>query len=93
MPVTSIIPMLLRAPAPGPRAKDQRQMVHHRGCGHEDGAQPCGGSLNDSFQFVPPLLLELVGELHDQDAVLRDQTDQRDQPRTSARASSRAVAH
>src|SRR6266403_426409 len=43
MPLTSMIPMLLRAPAPGPRAK-------------------------------------MSGELHDKDAVFRNQPNERDQP-------------
>ena len=47
---------------------------------HQDRAQPRAGGLDDRGELVLARLLQVVGELHDQDAVLRHQADQRDQP-------------
>ena len=48
--------------------------------GHQDRPQTRFGSLDDRGQLVPSRLLQVVGEIHDQNAVLRDQADQGDQP-------------
>ena len=81
MPLTSMMPMLLRAPAPGPGREDEREVADDGGRGrHQDRAQPRAGRLDDRRELVLARLLKVVGELHDQDAVLRHQADQRDQP-------------
>ena len=46
---------------------------------HQNGAQSRDGRLDDRAELVQPCLLQVVGELHDEDAVLRYQSDQRDQ--------------
>ena len=47
---------------------------------HQDRTEPCDGRLDDRRELVQPCLLEVVRELHDQDAVLGYQSDERDQP-------------
>ena len=47
--------------------------------GHHDGAQAHGGGLQRGLAQFHALIAQLVGELHDQDAVLRRQADQDDQ--------------
>src|SRR3546814_14073908 len=51
----------------------------HGAGGHQDRPQPQGGRLDRGIELGPALVLQLVGELYDQDAVLGDQADQRDQ--------------
>src|SRR4051812_4513333 len=50
-----------------------------RGRGHHDGPQSRARSFDHSGELVLARLLEVVSELHDQDAVLRYQSHQRDQ--------------
>ncbi len=66
-----------------PRARGQRQRdrpQHHRPRGHQDGPQPQARRPLHRVKLLQPLLTQLVGELHDQDAVLGDQPHERDQP-------------
>ena len=80
MPVTSTMPMLLRASAPGPDDEHQRQVTEHgRRRRHQHRPQPRQRRLADRVELREPARLQRVRELHDQDAVLRDQADQRDQ--------------
>ena len=44
------------------------------------GRRRVRGRFDDGVEFVAALLLELVGKLHDQDAVLGDEADERDEP-------------
>jgi len=46
---------------------------------HQDRPEPRLGGLDDRLDLVASLLLQLVGELDDQDSVLRDQSDERDE--------------
>jgi hypothetical protein len=79
MPMTSTQPMELRAAAPGAGDKDQHQMAKHRGGGgHQHRAQPRGGGTADGVGLGHTLLLQAVGKLDDEDAVLGDEADQRD---------------
>ena len=80
MPLTSMMPMLLRAPAPGPVASTSGKwpttvaaVVIRIGRSRVPAASMTASSLS------LPGLLQVVGELHDQDAVLRHQADERDQ--------------
>ena len=80
MPVTSMMPMLLRAPAPGPRANTSGKWPKTvAAVVIRIGRSRVAGGLDDGLRLVAPCLLQVVGELDDQDAVLRDQADQRDQ--------------
>jgi hypothetical protein len=47
--------------------------------GHEDRAQPRAGGFGDRGESFLSGLLKVIGELHDEDAVLRDETHQRNQ--------------
>ena len=65
----------------GAGREHQREVADdRRRGGHQDRAQPRARRLDDRVELVLSRFLEMVGELHDQDAVLRHQTDQRDQP-------------
>ena len=81
MPLTSMMPMLLRAPAPGPVAMTSGKcpatvaaVVIRIGRSRVAAASMTAASLS------MPGLLQVIGELHDQDAVLGHQADERDQP-------------
>ena len=81
IPATSTRPMLLRAAAPGPvtsvRGKWPQTvatLVMRIGRSRVTAASCTASSL------AMPLLLQLVRELHDEDAVLRHQPDERHQP-------------
>ena len=80
IPVTSMMPMLLRASAPGPGHEYQRHMTEHGGGrGHQHRAQTRHRRLPDRSDLGAVLLLQPVGELDDQNAVLGDQADKGDQ--------------
>ena len=51
---------------------------HHRAGGHQNRAQTQCGGINHRFQFALALLLQLIGELDDHDAVFGNQADQGD---------------
>ena len=56
-------------------------MAHHGRRGrHQDRAQPRRGRLDHGVEFLASLLLQVVRELDDQDAVLRHEADEGDQP-------------
>ena len=58
----------------------QRQRTqHHRTSGHQNRAQPQSSALDHRIADRFALVAHLIGELDDQDAVLGDQPDQRDQ--------------
>src|SRR5215469_8836704 len=46
---------------------------------HENRTQAGAGCLDDGMQLVPALLLQVIGKLDNQDSILRDQTDERNQ--------------
>ena len=80
MPVTSMMPMLLRAPAPGPVASTSGKCpTTVAAVVIRIGRSRVAGRLDHRLELVLPRLLQVIGELHDEDAVLRDQADQRDQ--------------
>ena len=80
MPLTSMMPMLLRAPAPGPLASTSGKWpTTVAAVVIRIGRSRVLGRLDDRGQLVLPGFLKVVGELHDQDAVLRHQAHQRDQ--------------
>ena len=59
---------------------DQRDDAEHHGGGrHQDRAQPDAGGFLDRLALGAALFLQVVGELHDQNAVLADQAHQRHQ--------------
>ena len=81
MPPTSTRPMEFRAAAPAPVTRVSGKwpaMVAARG--HQDRPQAGHGRLLHRLELGLALLLQLVGELDDQDAVLGDQADQGHQP-------------
>ena len=56
---------------PGAAGEDQREMAGNGGHGgHQDGAQAGAGGLDDGLELVHAGFLELVGELHNKNAVL-----------------------
>ena len=62
------------------RHEGQREVSGNGGgAGHQDRPQPGHGGRGHGLAFGVALFLELVGELDDQDAVFRDQPDERDQ--------------
>ena len=70
-------------PALGPRTGGQRQRhrtQHHRPGGHEDGPQSQRSGFDDRLAQLLAFGTDLVSKLHDQNAVLGDQTHQRNQP-------------
>ena len=55
-------------------------MAHDCGRGrHHDRPKPCARGLENGVKFVATLFLQMIGELHNEDAVSRYQADQRDQ--------------
>ena len=54
------------------REKERDNPEHHGACRHENGAQANFGGFLDGFAFVAPFLLQVIGELHDENAVLAD---------------------
>ena len=59
---------------------ERHDTEHHRRGRHEDRSQSHCRGLLDGRDLGAPLALQLIGELHDQNAVLADETEQRDQP-------------
>ena len=60
--------------------QDEREVTDDGSRGrHQNGAQSRDSRLDDRAELVQPCLLQVVRELHDEDAVLRYQSDQRDQ--------------
>src|SRR6266550_4513281 len=58
----------------------QRKVTHDRGRSrHQDRSQPRFSRSDNRCQLVLSCLLKMVGKLHDQDAVLRNQADESDQ--------------
>ena len=47
--------------------------------GHQDRAQPRSRRLDDCLELISAFLLKMVGELDNQDSILRYQADQGDQ--------------
>src|ERR1043166_4141347 len=95
MPETSVMPMLLRAPAPGPAANTSgkcpntvaalvmrigRSRVPAASMTASSFAMPVSRSWFANCTIRMPFATQLVRELHDQDAVLRDQPHERDEP-------------
>ena len=62
------------------RDRQRHRAQHHRAGGHQDRAQAQRRRPRSPPRACSALLLQLVGELDDQDAVLGDQPDQRDRP-------------
>ena len=64
----------------GALRQHEREMADD-GCrrGHQDRAQTGAGSLDNGRELVSPLLLQVIGKLHDQNAIFRYEPHQRDQ--------------
>ena len=61
--------------------KNQRHVARDgRDRGHQHRTQTDAGSFRDGGDFVVTLLLQLVGELDNQDRIFRNQPDEGDQP-------------
>ncbi len=59
----------------------QWKMPHHRSCGrHENRTQPRRRGLDHRGELVRAGFSQVIRELHDEDAVLGDETHERDQP-------------
>ena len=72
--------MARRPAAPAPEAMTSGTTPKHHGRGrHQDRTQPHRRRLLDGAQLGVAGALQLVGELHDEDAVLADQAEQRHQ--------------
>src|SRR4051794_39967404 len=68
---------LLTAFGSGPLRQRQRHRSQHHGPGrYQDRAQAENGGFDDGIELGPTLVLKLVGELDDQDAVFGDQSHQ-----------------
>src|SRR5688572_18965049 len=66
---------------PGATGEHQRHDAQDEGEGrHQDRPQPDAGRLDRRFDYGESLLAKLLGELDDQDRVLRRQADQHDEP-------------
>ena len=81
MPKTTAVPSACRAPAPAPsaiasgtRAQDERERRH------QDRPQPEPGAVQRRLLDRLALLALELGELDDEDGVLRREPDQHDQP-------------
>ena len=81
MPPATAVPTEWRASWPAPVANDQRQHAEdERERGHQDRPQPDARRFDRRLDDRQPLVPQLLGELDDQDRVLRRQPDQHDQP-------------
>ena len=81
MPVTSMMPMLLRAPAPGPLASTSGKCpTTVAAVVIRIGRSRVPDGFDDRGELVSARFLQVIGELDDQDAVLRHEPDQRDEP-------------
>ena len=73
-------PIAKREAPPAPLREHQRNHAEHHGRGrHEDRPQAHAGGGDDGVALGFAALLLLVGDLDDQDAVLADESDQRDE--------------
>ena len=80
MPAKITRPMCVAAHGAGTGGNQQwHHPEHHRRGGHEDRAQPDGGGGLDRLTLGLARQLLLIGELHDENAVLGDQAHQRHQ--------------
>ena len=80
IPLTSMIPMLFRAPAPGPVASTSGKCpTTVAAVVIKIGRSRVPAASMMASQFLLSRFLEMIGELDNQDAVLRDQTHQRNQ--------------
>ena len=52
---------------------------HRRRCSHQNRTKTGARSFDDCVQLASAFLLKVVGKLNDQNSILRNQTDQRDQ--------------
>ena len=82
MPVTSMMPMLLRAPAPGPVAKTSGRWPDHGGGGrHQDRPQARAGGLDDRRRACRgPARCRWLANSTIRMPFFGDQADERDQP-------------
>ena len=69
-----------RAGARAGRKHEREMSDHGRRRRHQDRAQPRARGFDDRGELVSAGLLQVIGELHDEDAVLRHEPDQRDEP-------------
>src|SRR4051812_13717414 len=61
-----------------PMSEDEGQVAEDRGSGgHENGAKAGHGSLDGGLDAVKPLLLQVIGKLHNENAVFGNKTDER----------------
>ncbi len=80
MPPATAVPTELRAPAPAPGRKCQRQHAEdERERRHQNRPQPDPRRLDRRVDDRLALLAQLLGELDNQDRVLRRQADQHDE--------------
>ena len=80
MPLTSMMPMLFRAPAPGPVARTSGKCPKTvAAVVIRIGRKPRARRSRDCLEFAQAGFLQMIREFHDQNSVLRDQADESDQ--------------
>ena len=80
MPPATAVPTEWRASWPGAGREHERQHAEdERQRGHQDRPQPDARRLDRRLDDRQPAVPQLLGELDDQDRVLRRQADQHDQ--------------
>ncbi len=80
MPANTPVPSEWRLAAPAPRRDHQRRHAEdERERGHENRPEALAGRLHRRFAYAASSGPQLRGELHDQDRVLRRQTDHGDE--------------
>ena len=80
MPPTIVVPTEWRPSAPAPVAKYQRQNAENeRERSHQNRPQAQFGCFNRGFAMVRPLSAQLLGELDNQNRVLRRKADEHHQ--------------
>ena len=80
IPPMTVVPMIRRATAPDPDARPERDAAEDEGeGGHDDRPQTQARAFERGFhEWLAAFVFEL-GELDDQDGVLRRETDEHDE--------------
>ena len=80
MPPNTAVPTEWRPAWPAPRGKHERQHAEdERQRGHQDRPEPDARRLERGIDDREPFAAQLLGELDDQDRVLRGQADEHDE--------------